>query len=91
MTRIDHISFDDDEEGLPQFKIEHYDERGVPRPGIVLEASGYRRGKHINGLGGIDFYAADNDWVRGVFHRISEIPERCSHLREIARDMGLPE
>lgn len=63
---------------------------------VVLEMTAYRAllGKPaaiVDSLCDIDFFADSDDWVRGTFYHVSEIPERCTHLREIARDMRLPE
>ncbi len=87
----DCVTFDDDDEGMSEHKAAHYDEQGEPRPEIVLQASAWRAGEYVSGLSDIDFYADGDDWVRGTFYRVSDIPERCPHLRQIARDLELPE
>jgi hypothetical protein len=87
----DCVTFDDDEDGLSSHKREQYIEDGSPIPEIVLQASAWRAGEYVSGLGDIDFYEDGGDWCRGVFRHVSEIPERCSHQRAIARDLELPE
>ena len=88
---IDCVTFDTDEGGLTPELERHYAESGEETPEIVLQASSWRAGEYVSGLGGISFYASDDDHVWGCFYHVSEIPERCSHLREIARQLELPE
>jgi hypothetical protein len=91
MNTIDRFVVQNDAFGLSYHKRQLYAEGGTPEPEIVLEALGYRRGNVVNSLSDIDFYEADDDWVRGEFRAVSEIPATSPHLRGIARDMGLPE
>lgn len=63
---------------------------------ITLEMIAYKvrhekPAKVTDSLCDIDFFEASNAWVRGTFYRVGEIPEACEYLREIARDMRLPE
>ena len=87
---IDCIVFEDDPEGLSTNKCDHWDDLGIDRPSIVLQATAWLAGKNVSSLCDIDFFATDTDWIRGAFTRVSHIPERCPHLRSLAKNMGLP-
>jgi hypothetical protein len=87
--KIDYVVIDDDLDGISEMK------RAQWSPNcryVVLQISGYRSGESlpVNGIGDIDFYASGDDWIRGTFTSVASIPERCGHLRALARDLGLP-
>lgn len=68
------------------------DRPGTPGRSIWLEMTAYDAGDDIVGsLSEIEFYRDESDWVCGKFFSIYQIPERCDHLREVARELGLPE
>lgn len=76
----------DDDLGMP------YSDRERRDGCIYLEMNAYNDiGDHVGSLSEIEFFKDSNDWVSGRFYFVSEIPERCDHLREVARGLGLPE
>jgi hypothetical protein len=66
-------------------------EEDEDREMVALQMAAYRNGECVNSLCNISFYETDNDWETGEYECVSDIPARCEHLREIARDMELPE
>ena|SRR5215467_6109855 len=61
---------------------------------VTLEMLGYAElGAPVSeaSLGNIDFLYADDNWCTGTFYRVCGIPARCDYLREVAREMGLPD
>lgn len=58
---------------------------------VVLEMVAYDENGTITGsLCDIDFFEDADDWTIGTYYHLSEIPDRCAHLREVAQDLGLP-
>ena len=81
----DYVEIRDDHDARPE-------QEGV----VVLEMIAYsivgdNRVEVIDSLCDIDFFEDSDTYVRGVFDRVTDIPAVCEHLREIARDMRLPE
>ena len=70
-----------------------YSDRKPSGPGsMFLEMTAYDAADKIVGsLSEIEFFEDGKDWVRGTFHYVAQIPEACDHLRNVARDLGLPE
>jgi hypothetical protein len=57
----------------------------------MLETVAYDENGIVTGsLCGSEFFEDADDWATGTFYHLSEIPDRCEHLREIAQDLGLP-
>lgn len=72
----------------------HSDKEYDPdRKYVVLEMIAYSADDKITGsLCEIDFFADEDmpDWTLGTFYRVDDIPPVCTHLRQIAEDLGLP-
>jgi len=63
-----------------------------PNDHLQLVMLAYDSESEITGsLSCIDFLKDSDEWTTGRFDSVSEIPARCDYLREIAREMNLPE
>ena len=57
---------------------------------VALAAVAYDEdGNVLDSVGGIDFLCDSDDWGTGTFYRVCQLP--AGYLRDIAKEMGLPD
>jgi hypothetical protein len=87
-AKTTHVVIDYDQDADAYW---HEREPGDTRPHVMLETVAYDENGIVTGsLCGSEFFEDADDWATGTFYHLSEIPDRCEHLREIAQDLGLP-
>lgn len=84
-----YVVIDYDQDAPYQHTVKDYDD---DKQYVILEMVAYTADHKITGsLCEIDFYEEEDDWTTGRFDNVSEIPAQCEHLRQIAKDLGLPD